>query len=91
MSKRTDWTIKQTAMWFATHNDTGATLVACSREALMMTWYTTADAARDAQRQGANKSHAGLLDSMRSLLDKPQTSKLVTGQNRVTTAKDKHG
>jgi len=35
MSKRTDWTIKQTAMWFATHNDTGATLVACSREALM--------------------------------------------------------
>ncbi len=56
-----------------------------------MTWYTTADAARDAQRQGANKNHAGLLDSMRSLLDKPQTSKLVTGQNRVTTAKDKHG
>lgn len=35
MSKRTDWTIKQTAMWTATHNDTGATLVARSRESLM--------------------------------------------------------
>ena len=34
MSKRTDWTIKQAAMWVATHNATGETLVARSREAL---------------------------------------------------------
>lgn len=33
MSKRTDWTIKQAAMWVATHNETGETLVARSREA----------------------------------------------------------
>ena len=35
MSKRTDWTIKKAAMWVATHNATGETLVARSREALM--------------------------------------------------------
>lgn len=35
MSKRTDWTIKQAAMWTAIHNETGETLVARSREALM--------------------------------------------------------
>ncbi len=35
MSKRTDWTIKQAAMWVATHNETGETLVARTREALM--------------------------------------------------------
>lgn len=29
------WTIKQAAMWVATHNETGETLVARSREALM--------------------------------------------------------
>jgi uncharacterized membrane protein len=35
MSKRTDWTIQQAAMWTATHNETGETLVARTREALM--------------------------------------------------------
>lgn len=35
MSKRTDWTIKQAAMWVATHNATGTTLVAVSKMALM--------------------------------------------------------
>ncbi len=35
MSKRTDWTIKQAAMWISIHNDTGAVLVARTREALM--------------------------------------------------------
>lgn len=35
MSKRTDWTIKHAAMWIATHNETGATLVARSKSALM--------------------------------------------------------
>lgn len=35
MSKRTDWTIKQVAMWIATHNETGETLVAVSKTALM--------------------------------------------------------
>ena len=35
MSKRTDWTIKQATMWVATHNETGETLVARTREALM--------------------------------------------------------
>ena len=32
---RSDWTIKQAAMWIATHNETGETLVARTREALM--------------------------------------------------------
>lgn len=35
MSKRTDWTIKQAAMWVATHNATWETLVAASKMALM--------------------------------------------------------
>lgn len=42
-----------------------------------MAWYTTADARRDAERQAAINQQA-------RLLDKPLTSKQVTGQERTT-------
>jgi hypothetical protein len=34
-SNRTEWTIKQAAMWTALHHATGETLVARTRQALM--------------------------------------------------------
>ena len=35
MSNRTDWTIKKLALWTATHNESGSTLAARTKEALM--------------------------------------------------------